>query len=426
MLEKHLIAKTRPLANPANIVLWGDFRITVLADRLFRVERDEGRIFCDEATEAVWFRDMPPVPFEKTEKDGVLYVKTAGATLVRCKDFEKSYVILDGKKILLDNEQNLRGTYCTLDCCDGCDLIDGTGKNPPKPIELDMGVVSKNGVAVLDYTKSSLLKNDGMVTKQRRDELDIYIFTYGHDYRAAVRAFYMLCGETPKLPRYALGNWWSRYYAYTERGYLNVLDRMEERDIPITVATVDMDWHWNTQNLQDKPGIEDKMPLDKRCGENSDYYGGASGWTGYSWNTDLFPDYKAFLKKLHERGCAVTLNLHPATGVRWFEDMYEEMAREMGIDPATERKVDLDFTDDRWINAYFKILHKPYERDGVDFWWMDWQQGTKSAIKDLDPLWLLNHYHTLDIMKDNKRPMLLSRFSEAGSQRFPVGFSGDT
>ena len=110
MLEKHLIAKTRPLANPANIVLWGDFRITVLADRLFRVERDEGRIFCDEATEAVWFRDMPPVPFEKTEKDGVLYVKTAGATLVRCKDFEKSYVILDGKKILLDNEQNLRGT----------------------------------------------------------------------------------------------------------------------------------------------------------------------------------------------------------------------------------------------------------------------------------------------------------------------------
>ncbi|MBQ8862865.1 MAG: alpha-xylosidase [Clostridia bacterium] len=425
MLDKHLIAEIRPIANPENIVLWGDYRITVLADRLFRVERDEGHIFCDEATEAVWFRDMPPVTFEKTEKDVELCIKTAEATLVICKEFEKSHVILDGKKILLDNSENMRGTYCTLDCCDGCDLIDGTGKNPPKPIELDMGVVAKNGVAVLDYTRSSVLKSDGMVTKVRRDELDLYVFAYGHDYRAAVRAFYMICGNTPKLPRYALGNWWSRYYAYTERGYLNVLDRMEERDIPITVATVDMDWHWNTQNIQNKPGIEDKMPLEMRGGENGDYYGGFSGWTGYSWNTDLFPDYKAFLRKLHERGCAVTLNLHPATGVRWFEDMYEEMAREMGIDPATERKVDLDFTDDRWINAYFKILHKPYEHDGVDFWWIDWQQGPRAKAAGIDIMWVLNHYHTLDNGKE-KTPLILSRYSGVGAHRYPLGFSGDT
>ena len=425
MLEKHLIAKTRPIANPKNIILWGDFRVTVLDDRVFRVERDSGRIFCDEATEAVWFRDMPPVPFETAEKEGMLHVKTAAAELVLCEDFPKSFVILGGKEIALDNRENLRGTYCTLDCCDGCDLIDNTGKNEPKPIELDMGVVARNGVAVLDYTKSSVLKSDGMITKVRRDELDAYIFAYGHDYRGAVRAFYMLCGNTPKLPRYALGNWWSRYYAYTERGYLNVLDRMEERDIPITVATVDMDWHWNTQNIQNKPGIEDKMPLAERSGKNGDYYGGFSGWTGYSWNTDLFPDYKAFLKKLHERGCAVTLNLHPATGVRWFEDMYEEMAREMGIDPETERKVDLDFTNDKWINAYFKILHKPYEHDGVDFWWIDWQQGPRAKAAGIDIMWVLNHYHTLDNGKE-KTPLILSRYSGMGAHRYPLGFSGDT
>ena len=425
MLEKHLIAKTRPIANPKNIILWGDFRVTVLDDRVFRVERDSGRIFCDEATEAVWFRDMPPVPFETAEKEGMLHVKTAAAELVLCEKFEKSHVVLGGKEIALDNRENLRGTYCTLDCCDGCDLIDNTGKNEPKPIELDMGVVARNGVAVLDYTKSSVLKSDGMITKVRRDELDAYIFAYGHDYRGAVRAFYMLCGNTPKLPRYALGNWWSRYYAYTERGYLNVLDRMEERDIPITVATVDMDWHWNTQNIQNKPGIEDKMPLAERSGKNGDYYGGFSGWTGYSWNTDLFPDYKAFLKKLHERGCAVTLNLHPATGVRWFEDMYEEMAREMGIDPETERKVDLDFTNDKWINAYFKILHKPYEHDGVDFWWIDWQQGPRANAAGIDIMWVLNHYHTLDNGKE-KTPLILSRYSGMGAHRYPLGFSGDT
>ena len=287
MLDKHLIAKTRPLANPANVVFFGDFRVTVLADRLFRVEHDAGRIFCDEATEAVWFRDMPPVPFTAEEDGGFLRVKTDKAELILCEEIEKSFVILDGKKIALDNSENLGGTYCTLDNCEGGDYIEWTGKIPPTPIKLDMGVTAKNGVAVLDYTKSSMLLENGMIEKERRDDLDIYIFAYGHDYRAAVRAFYMICGDTPKLPRYALGNWWSRYYAYTEQKYLNIIDRMEERGVPITVATVDMDWHWNTQNIEEKPGIDAKMPMSERTGKNREYYGGYSGWTGYSWNTNL-------------------------------------------------------------------------------------------------------------------------------------------
>jgi len=423
MLEKHLIAKTRPVADPANVIFFGDYRVTVLADRLFRVEHDAGRIFCDEATEAVWFRDMPPVPHTAEEKAGELHVKTEKAELVLCEEIEKSYVILGGKKILLDNSENLGGTYCTLDCCEGGDLLERDGS--ATPIALDMGVAAKNGVAVLDYTRSSVLLENGMIEKERRDDLDIYVFAYGHDYRAAVRAFYMICGETPKLPRYALGNWWSRYYAYTERGYLNVLDRMEERGVPITVATVDMDWHWNTQNIEGKPGIDAKMPMSERTGKNREYYGGFSGWTGYSWNTELFPDYKRFLKKLHERGCAVTLNLHPADGVRWFEDMYAEMAREMGMDPEKEKRVALDFTDDRWINAYFKVLHKPYEHDGVDFWWIDWQQGPRAKAAGIDIMWVLNHYHTLDNAKE-KTPLILSRYSGLGAHRYPLGFSGDT
>ena len=425
MLDKHLIAQTRPVANGANVVFFCDYRVTVLADRLFRVERDAGRVFCDEATEAVWFRDMPPVPYTAEEAEGALRVKTEKAELVLCEDIKESYVILGGKKIPLDNGENLGGTYCTLDQCDGGDLTDWRGKDAPKPIELDMGVVAKNGVAVLDYTKSSVLLANGMLTKERRDDLDIYVFAYGRDYRAAVRAFYMICGDTPKLPRYALGNWWSRYYAYTERGYLNVLDRMAERDVPITVATVDMDWHWNTQNIESKPGIDEKMPLSERTDKNREYYGGFSGWTGYSWNTNLFPDYKRFLAALHKRGCAVTLNLHPSDGVRWFEDMYEEMAREMGMDPEKEKRVALDFTDDRWINAYFKVLHKPYERDGVDFWWIDWQQGPRAKAAGIDIMWVLNHYHTLDNAKE-KTPLILSRYSGLGAHRYPLGFSGDT
>ena len=48
-----------------------------------------------------------------------------------------------------------------------------------------------------------------------------------------------------------------------------------------------MDWHWT--DIDKQFGITEK-------GRNTDYYGGSNGWTGYSWNKTLFPDYKSFLK----------------------------------------------------------------------------------------------------------------------------------
>ena len=417
MLDAHLIAKTRPQVRPENVVLFGDFRVSVLADRLFRIEKDEKREFCDDATEAVWFRDMAPVPFSVSETEGGVDIRTESVTLALRENFEESYVLIDGERRPLNNDGNLRGTYSTLDRCNGNDYMETDGKTVLKQIELDNGVVSKNGVAVLDYTKSSVLKSDGMIYKERNDSLDIYVFAYGQDYRAAVRAFYMICGETPRIPRFAFGNWWSRYYAYTEEEYMNVMDRMEDRDIPLTVATVDMDWHWST--------TLDKVKKITESGKNDEFHGGKSGWTGYSWNTDLFPDYKRFLKRLQDKGLKVTLNLHPATGVRYFEDMYEEMATAMGIDPKTEAPVRLDFTSDKFINAYFKILHKPYEHDGVDFWWIDWQQGPRAKALGIDIMWVLNHYHTLDNGKEHM-PLILSRYSGIGAHRYPLGFSGDT
>jgi hypothetical protein len=121
MLDAHLIAKTRPQVRPENVVLFGDFRVSVLADRLFRIEKDEKREFCDEATEAVWFRDMAPVPFTVKEVDGGVDIETESVTLALRENFEASYVLIDGEQRPLNNEGNLRGTYSTLDRCNGDD-----------------------------------------------------------------------------------------------------------------------------------------------------------------------------------------------------------------------------------------------------------------------------------------------------------------
>lgn len=245
-----------------------------------------------------------------------------------------------------------------------------------------------------------------MLVPQNGSSGDYYVFAYGKDYRATMKAFYTKSSPVPIIPRFALGVWWSRYHAYRQQEYLDLMDRFESEDIPLTVATVDMDWHW--------------VNIKKQFGVNF------NGWTGYSWDKNLFPDYKEFLKKLKEKNLKVTLNLHPADGVRSYEDMYEEMAKANGIDPQRGRTVEFKCGSDVFWNSYFDILHKPYERDGVDFWWIDWQQGTRCDMKGLDPLKALNHYHYLDNAENGEIPLILSRYGGAGSHRYPLGFSGDT
>ena len=404
MLHQHLVARTRPVADPANIILWQDLRVTCLADALFRIEQSETLQFCDQATQVVWFRDAQPVPHTVEASDAECVIRTAAVELHLTASLPESYVLLaDGRKAPLTNEGNLKGTYRTLDCCDGDFMhVEWEEDSEAYTIEPDNGVLSRTGVAILDDSKSLLLQEDGTVCPRAVKETDCYVFAYGSDYRQAIRGLYQISGAPPIIPRHALGNWWSRYWAYTQQEYLDLMDAFADEGLPFTVATVDMDWH-PSHDLPD----------------------GESGWTGYTWNTDLFPDHKAFLSGLHERGLHVTLNLHPALGVRWFEAQYKAMAQRVGVDPSTRQAIPFDPTRTDFLNAYFDVLHKPYETDGVDFWWIDWQQGTKTAIADLDPLWMLNHYHSLDIAK-NKEQLILSRYAGVGAHRYPLGFSGDT
>ena len=133
-----------------------------------------------------------------------------------------------------------------------------------------------------------------------------------------------------------MGNWWSRYYRYTQDGYLALMDRFKREGIPFTTSVIDMDWH----------RVDDVDPK----------YG--SGWTGYSWNRELFPDPPAFLADLHRRGLRTTLNVHPRDGVRAFEDAYPEVAKRVGIDPATEENVEFDLTNPDFVDAYFDMHHR--------------------------------------------------------------------
>ncbi|MCH5316003.1 MAG: DUF5110 domain-containing protein [Eubacterium sp.] len=393
MLKSSLIAKTDAKANDNQIFIGFGLRITYLTPRLIRVEKADS--CTDLASYTVWFRNFEGGTFKVSAQGKKVIAETESAIFTIKNSKPYSVYFKDTKNTeIFSKQKNLKGTRRTLD---------GTfGKVP-----LGDGFITKNGAYLLDDSDSMLLDEGGHFVPRKDGAVDYYAFAYGKNYRETIRAFYKISSPTPLIPRFALGVWWSRYHAYTQKEYFDLMARFKAEEIPLTVATVDMDWHW-VHGIEKKFGVK---------------YG---GWTGYSWNTELFPDYKEFFGKLKSDNLHITLNLHPADGVHSYEDMYEQMAKAVGINPKSKEKVDFKCSSDDFWNAYFDILHKPYENDGVDFWWIDWQQGKKSDVKGLDPLNALNHYHYLDNAEDGRMPMILSRYAGFGSHRYPLGFSGDT
>jgi hypothetical protein len=80
----------------------------------------------------------------------------------------------------------------------------------------------------------------------------------------------------------------------------------------------------------------------------------------------------------------VTLNDHPEDGVQNYEDGYEDMANALDHDTSTEDPIHFDITDRPFLKAFFNVLHRPLEDQGMDFWWIDWKQGEYSRVKGVD------------------------------------------
>lgn len=110
-------------------------------------------------------------------------------------------------------------------------------------VDLGRGLCDTSGRTFFDDSQSPIIDENGWVQPRKTNEFDCYFFGYGRDYFGAIRDFYKLSGPVPMLPKYALGNWWSRYWKYTEESYKNLLTRFEAMDIPFSVVVMDMDWH---------------------------------------------------------------------------------------------------------------------------------------------------------------------------------------
>lgn len=398
---------TRAKAKKENVIEFDGGRITVLTDSLFRVERGT---LTDLPTQIVWFRDFASPVFEHETTNGIITVRTERAVFEY--HIKSGRVAVNPKgfgRVTRFSAGVLPGTRRTLDMTNG-------------RVRLQKSVLSRRGAAVMN-DDTLVMNGEDFVSRGARFS-DKYYFAYGARYRECIADLFRLTGAAPLLPKFVFGNWWSRYHAYTADEYVALMERFAARNVPFTVATIDMDWHW--VDVEKRFGKQLTLPSDDSPEAHMLGLRSSPGWTGYSVNTELFPDFGAFLNKLKELGLIVTMNLHPAQGIRPFEDCYDAFARYMGRDPAERKTIGFSLKNKKFIDAYFDIALAPYERAGVRFWWIDWQQGKKCDVPGLDPLWALNHLHIADMAAKGMRPLILSRYAGPGSHRYPLGFSGDS
>lgn len=421
LLSASVSASENPKADNNATVVVGNARFTVLTPQLIRMEWSEDGIFEDRATLTFVNRNLPVPAFTQKVSGKKLVIKTDKLTLTYIADGGafthdnlKVEFMVGAKKVCWhygdEDKANLMGTTRTLDLCDGWKL----GREP-----MEKGILSRDGWSVIDDSKNHVFVpveshwKNWVACRTDVNRQDLYMFAYGHEYRKALLDYTSVAGQIPLPPRYAFGYWWSRYWQYSDIEFKDLVNKIKSFDIPIDVLIVDMDWH-ETWSLRRKDAEKDEY--DQRI-----------GWTGYTWKEQLFPSPKNFLSWCHDQKLKTALNLHPASGIQPYEKPYNDFIKHYGWKDEG-KSVPFHIDEQKWADSYFATVLGPMEKDGVDFWWLDWQQWmTSKFTKDLSNTFWLNHvFNSHMAEKDNNRPFIYHRWGGLGSHRYQVGFSGDT
>ena len=386
------IAPTVRAAAPPPLVI-GPARFTVITPNCIRLEYAPSGKFVDAPSLFAVQRNARYIGANVTRSAKQTVIDTGQLRLTYTPNGQPfsaanlSAAVKDGAKTVrwtpgMPNAGNLGGTIRTLDGADG-------------PEDLGQGVLSRDGWFLLDDSKSPLQTQGWVQSRPADSGTDWYFFGYGHNFHAALKSLTAIGGPVPLTRKYAMGAWYSRYWSYTSADFRQIVAEYGQHSFPLDNMVLDMGWH-------------------------------KDGWTGWSWNRALLPDPETLLPWFHSQGLHVTLNLHPADGVGPQEDAYPNFMRDMGADPATKQTIPFDAGSKKYMDMLFSDVFAPLEKDGVDFWWLDWQQYEYTrSLPNLTNLFWLNTLLYNRTARDGQRGLSFSRWAGWGDHRHPIHFSGD-
>lgn len=420
-----------PVANPEAVVICGKARFTVLTPEMIRIEYSAKGIFEDQATFTVTNRRLKVPRFRKREDNTYFYIVTDKVRLKYRKSTNPVTTPASPENLTITIDNNgcesvwYPGKSDSLNLKGTCRTLDGSnGDN--KRAEMENGLISRSGWAVIDDSWAAIRSDGGRsyalrpnadmgfdwwAERSDTDALDIYYLGYGNDYKKAISDYTKIAGKIPLPPDYVFGYWYSKYSAYSADDYRRIMSEIKDNKIPADVMILDMDWHWNVGNGQS---------------------GDKGGWTGWSWNTNLIPNPKGLLRDIHDNNFKIALNLHPADGINknespvYFAAMNSELNGKYLNDKKDNISWSIDYTD--FTKSFFKNIIRNHESEGVDFWWIDWQQHlTSNNTYGLSETFWCNHVFFNDMARKrtDRRPVIFHRWGGLGSHRYQIGFSGD-
>ena len=385
--------KAKP--NEKNVVQGAKYRFTVLTERLIRMEYSEEGIFEDRPTELVWYRNMPRVDFKLKEDKKYLEIETKYFRLTYIKEnpflgtkfnpmANLKVDLLNTDRIWYYGHPEVRNYGAP-----------GMSLDDSKKLKLKKGLYSVDGFASIDDSKSNIFSETGDIIYRNSKAIDVYLFMYLKDFASCLTDYYDITGKPALIPRYALGNWWSRNVEYNDSSLNELVASFEENEIPLSVVLLDKHWHKNR--------INDKTYE-----------------TGFSWNSELFANPKKMINYLHKKGIRIGLNVDPMEGILPYEDKFDKISEYLKKDE--NGAIPFNVLDPKTVDAYLKILVHPLDQMEVDFYWINYEETEK-----LEELFLLDHYHFNDMKRDYKRrPIILSRNNMYAPHRYPVLYSGKT
>ena len=390
---------TKATSDRKAIVQGTNYRISVITERVVRLEFSPNGQFNDRPTQLIKKRNVGLPDFSVRQDATIVEVTT--------KYFSLSYIKgqpFVGTKV--DPMRNLKITLLSKERDRNKDWYVGhpearnmlgnmIGVDVNIPVNMQKGLYSLDGFVSIDDSLSKVIMEDGTLANPLPNHMDIYVFMYDKDFKQVLFDYFKMTGAPALVPRYALGNWWSRNTTYDDKSVNDLIRKFERKKIPISVMLFDHDWH--IRNTKDVKGLK----------------------TGFTFNTELFKEPQKMIGEFHRRGIRVGLCVNPMEGIYPHEQYYAQAREFMQVGQNTI--IQFDPLNPKLLDVLFKMFLHPLEALGVDFFWNDY------AGNDINKLWALDHYMYLDSGRNsNKRALTLARGSYYAPHRYPVLYGGSS
>ncbi|MEY8850106.1 TIM-barrel domain-containing protein [Psychroserpens sp. XS_ASV72] len=263
-------------------------------------------------------------------------------------------------------------------------------------------------------------KKDNTLTYETISGRSTYQIIAAESWYDIVDSYTDLTGKQPMLPRWALGNFSSRFGYHSQKETLETIEKFKEEEIPVDAIILDLYWFGN-----DIKGTMGNLEFLK----------------------DSFPNPKQMVKDLRTQNVETILITEPfilSTSNRWNEAVEADiLAKDTIGNPA---RYDFYFGNTGIIdiysdkgNSWFKNIYKDLSQLGVTGFWGDlgepevhpnWVQHATGSAPEVHNIYghdwaKLVKEASLD-SKPNQRPFILMRAGYSGSQRYGmVPWSGD-